>query len=110
VKQLPAFRGLADDAKRVLATVEPLAHVRIKPHRNFRFGSIRKAGRKLSIAAFAYPDNRGRRFLYDPQFALLHQNPSFLPDRPALGAAAIEFLAGAIFGVRVFIMVVQQTY
>jgi hypothetical protein len=41
---------------------------------------------------------------------ILQQNPSLLRDLPALGAAAIEFLAKAKYGVRVILMVVQQTY
>jgi hypothetical protein len=43
-------------------------------------------------------------------WAILQQNPSLLPDLPALGAATIEFLAKAKYGVRVILMVVQQTY
>lgn len=43
-------------------------------------------------------------------WAILQQNPCLLPDLPALGAAAIEFLAKARCGVRAILMVVQQTY
>jgi len=44
-------------------------------------------------------------------WAILRQNPHLLADLPALGAATIEFLAKARFGgVRVILMVIQQTY
>jgi Putative transposase/Transposase zinc-binding domain len=43
-------------------------------------------------------------------WAILQQNPRLLPDLPALGAAAIEFLAKARFGAHAILMVVQQTY
>jgi hypothetical protein len=41
---------------------------------------------------------------------ILQQNPHLLHDQPALGGAAIEFWAKARYGVRVILMVVQQTY
>jgi hypothetical protein len=41
---------------------------------------------------------------------ILQQNRHLLHDVPAVGAAAIEFWAKARYGVRVILMVVQQTY
>ena len=43
-------------------------------------------------------------------WSILQQNRHLLHDLPAVGAAAIEFWAKAKHGVRVILMVVQQTY
>lgn len=64
MKGLLAFRGLPHDAQRILAAINGLALVGIELRLNISI-------LELSVAPFTDADSR-RAFLYDPQFALLH--------------------------------------
>ena len=69
--QLFVFCGLAHDSQGVLTAIHRLALMSIKLRPNI--GAWRgKVGLELSIAPFTYADGWKWGFLYDPQFALLH--------------------------------------
>ncbi len=71
VEMLLAFGRFAHDPQRVLAGVHRFALVILKLYLNVGVW-IRKAGLELSITPFTYADGRGRGFLHDSQFSLLH--------------------------------------